>query len=292
MRVHPAVWTILAAAALWIGLRWFENAMLFAPSRAMTAHPGSYGLAFERLWLTADDGVRLRAWWIPGPRADSPVLIGLHGNGGTLSNRVEKMKLFHDAGVAQLWVDWRGYGESSGHPSEAGIERDARAAWNEAVVARGMPPGRIVLYGESLGCGAAVYLAARVPAAGLIMDSGFASVPEMAKTVLPWFPRFLIRARFDNLGTLPRVKMPTLFLHSPEDEIVPYAQARLNYAAAAGPKTFVDLKGSHNDGFLDAGAVYPAAISHFLRQVVPIPSETGSKPAGHAPDPMSVPWHL
>ncbi|MFI5344813.1 MAG: alpha/beta hydrolase [Elusimicrobiota bacterium] len=286
---HPAVWWIMALAGAWIGLRKLENAIIFVPSREMTAHPGSYGLAFERLTLTPGDGPRLRAWWMPGPRADSPVLLGFHGNAGNLSNRVEKMKLFHDAGAAQLWVDWRGYGESTGQPSEAGLYRDASAAWDYVTLERGVPPGRVVLYGESLGCAAAVELASRATAAGVIVDSGFSSVPEMAKTALPWFPRFLIRARLDNLSKLPRVTMPALFLHSPQDEIVPYAQARDNYAAAAGPKSFVELTGSHNDGFLDSQPAYGAAIAYFLRQVVPTPRETMSKPDGHAPAPRSLP---
>lgn len=274
MKAHPLVWTLIAAAGAWIGLRWFEGAMIFVPSREMTAHPGSYGMAFERLWLSPGDGPRLRAWWIPAARADAPVLLCLHGNGGNLSNRVEKMKIFHDLGAAQLWVDWRGYGESTGAPTEAGLYRDALAAWRELVRVRGVPPSRVVLYGESLGNGPAVELAVKVPAAGLIVDSGFSSIPDMAARVLPWLPSRLIRVRFDNRAKLPRARLPALFLHSPEDEIVPYAQARGNYTAAVDPRGFVDLKGTHNDGFLDAGPAYGAAVAHFLRQVVPTPKET------------------
>ncbi len=264
MRGHPLVWLILAAAGLWIGLRRLERLMIFAPSRAMTAHPGTMGLPFERLWLTASDGVRLRAWWIPGPEPDSPAMLCLHGNAGNLSDRVEKMRIFHDAGAAQLWVEWRGYGESSGVPDEPGFYRDARAGYAWLVGPGGAPPSRVVLYGESLGCGPAVQLATEVPAAGLIVESGFASIPAMAELVLPWLPRSLIAARFDNLSKLPRVRVPKLFLHSPQDDIVPYAQARLNFAAAAEPKRFVDLRGTHNEGFRDSRPAYDEAIRAFL----------------------------
>jgi fermentation-respiration switch protein FrsA (DUF1100 family) len=274
VRAHPLVWALVAAAAGWIGLRRLENAMIFIPSRTMTAHPGSFGLPFERLWLDPGDGPRVRAWWIPSARDGAPVMLCFHGNGGNLSNRVDKMKIFHDLGAAQLWIDWRGYGESSGAPSEAGLYRDALAAWRQAVRVRGVPASRLVLYGESLGNGASIDLATKVPAAGLIVDSGFSSIPDMAKTILPWMPAFLIRARFDNLGKLPRARLPSLFLHSREDEIVPYEQARRNYAAAADPRGFTDLKGTHNDGFLDSQPAYGAAIGHFLRQVVPTPSDT------------------
>ena len=263
MRAHPFVLLALASAAAWIGLRWFETAMIFFPSRTMTVHPGAVGLRFEPLWLTASDGVRLRAWRIPGPSADAPVMLCLHGNAGNLSNRVDKMRIFHDAGASQLWLDWRGYGESAGSPSEAGIYRDARAGYAR-LIADGVPAGRIFLYGESLGCAAAIQLATEVPAAGLIVESGFSSVADMANVVLPWFPTALGTVRFDNLAKLPRVETRTLFLHSPQDDIVPYEQARRNFAAAAGSKRFVDLKGSHNDGFLDSQPAYGATMRDFL----------------------------
>ena len=264
MKAHPIVWVVLLLSGLWIALRWFETAMIYIPSRQFYAHPGSYGLLWEKVALTASDGVKLQAWFIPAGHEDAPVMLGLHGNGGNLSDRVEKIKLFHSAGAAQLWVDWRGYGESAGSPSEAGLYRDAQAAWNWLTVAKSIPASRIVLYGESLGCGPAVEMALRQKAAGLIVDSGFTSVPDMARLILPWFPRRLIKTRFDNLAKLPRVKIPTLFLHSPEDDIVPYAMARRNFESAGGRKKFVDLRGNHNEGFLDMGPAYPAAVRDFL----------------------------
>jgi fermentation-respiration switch protein FrsA (DUF1100 family) len=264
-KVHPAVWAALLAGAAWILLMRFERMMVFVPSREMTAHPGSVGLAYEPLWLTASDGARLRAWWIPGPREASPVMLCLHGNGGNISSRIDKMRIFHDAGAAQLWVEWRGYGESSGTPDEAGLYRDGQAGWDWIAKDRGVPAARIVLYGESLGNGVSIDLATRVAAGGLIVDSGFASIAAMGRTVLPWFPEFLERIRFDNLSKLPLVKMPTLFLHSPQDDVVPYAQARLNFAASgAAKKSFVELHGPHNDGFLRTGPAYGEAIRAFL----------------------------
>jgi fermentation-respiration switch protein FrsA (DUF1100 family) len=263
VRFPPAARFVLSLAAVWIGLRWFENKMVFHPSRVVDALPDARGLEFERVVLTASDGTRLDAWWLPAARADAPAMLCLHGNAGTLSNRLEKMRLFHDAGAAQLWVEWRGYGASAGTPSEPGLYRDAQAG-RDWLAARGVPASRLVLYGESLGCGPAVELAVRAPAAGLIVDSGFASLPAMAAVVLPWFPSGLARVRFDNLSKLPRVTFPTLFLHSVSDDVVPYAQARLNFAAAGGPKRLVELRGSHNDGFLDSAPVYGAAIREFI----------------------------
>jgi fermentation-respiration switch protein FrsA (DUF1100 family) len=244
--------------------------MVFIPSREMTAHPGTVGLAYESLSLKASDGVILRAWWIPGPSPESPVMLCLHGNGGNLSHRTDKMRLFHDAGAAQLWLDWRGYGDSGGSPDEPGLHRDALAGWSWLTAVKALPAARLVLYGESLGNGPAIELATRIPAAGLIVDSGFTSIPDMGRLVLPWFPVRLAKLRFDNLSRLPRVTIPTLFLHSPEDDIIPYEMARRNFAASgAARKSFVDLKGSHNEGFLDAGPVYTKAIKAFLASLPP-----------------------
>lgn len=265
MKAPAAVWATLTAALFYIGLRWFERAMVFIPAKTMYAHPGTVGLPFEQLWLTASDGARLRAWWIPGPSAEAPVILCLHGNGGNISMRTDKIKIFHDAGAAQLWFDYRGYGESSGSPNEPGLYRDALAAWAWLERVKTVPAARLVLYGESLGCAVAVELATHVPAAGLIVESGFTSIKDMARVVLPWFPVRLAKLRFDSLAKLPRVAIPTLILHSPEDDIIPYEQARRNYAASgAAKKTLVQLKGSHNHGFLDTGPAYGAAIRDFL----------------------------
>ena len=265
MKLHSAAALVLVAALLWIGLRFFEKAMVFAPSRDMYAHPGTVGLVYETLNLKTSDGVILRAWWIPGATEDAPVMLCLHGNGGNLSHRTDKMRLFHDAGAAQLWLDWRGYGESGGSPDEPGLYRDALAAWAWLNAVKAVPAARLVLYGESLGNGPAIELASRVPAAGLIVDSAFTSIPDMSRLVLPWFPVKLGKLRFDNIARLQRITIPTLFLHSPNDDIIPYAMARRNFAASgSAKKIFVDLKGSHNEGFLETGPAYPSAIRDFL----------------------------
>ncbi len=265
MKPSLILWPVLVAAVLYLGLRRFERAMVFVPSREMLAHPGTVGLAYEPLFLTTSDGVKLRAWWIPGPSAEAPVMLCLHGNGGNISHRTDKMRLFHDAGAAQLWLDWRGYGESAGTPDEPGLYRDALAAWAWLNAVKAVPASRLVLYGESLGNGPAIELATRVPAAGLIVDSAFTSVTDMSRRVLPWFPVRLLSLRFDNLSRLPRATIPTLFLHSPQDDIIPYEMALKNLGASgSAKKRLVDLKGSHNEGFLDAGPLYPKAIREFL----------------------------
>ncbi|MEK7390200.1 MAG: alpha/beta hydrolase [Elusimicrobiota bacterium] len=265
VRLPAAAWLALTAVALWVGLRWFERAMVFSPMKSLYAHPGTVGLTYESLWLTAEDGTRLRAWWLPGPRADSPVMLCLHGNAGNISTRTDKMRIFHDGGAAQLWIDWRGYGESGGSPSERGLHIDAQAAWTWLTSVKNIPPARLVVYGESLGGGPAAALALRAFPSGLILDSTFTSIRDMAGLLLPWFPARLVKTRFDNLAKLPSIACPTLILHSPQDDVIPFGMARLNFAASgAAQKTLVELKGTHNEGFLETGPAYGAAIKRFL----------------------------
>ena len=265
----------LLPVGAWLLLRAFERSMLFHPSRELTAHPGTVGLRWEPVSLAAADGTPLRAWWIPGPSPDSPAMLCLHGNAGNLSSRTDKMRMFHDAGAAQLWVEWRGYGESAGRPSEKGLLKDAEAGLVWLLMR--VPAAKTILYGESLGAAYAAELAARGGVGGLILDSAFSSVRDMAAAVFPRLPSFLVSSRLDVAARLPAVAMPVLVLHSAEDEIVPVAQARKNYDAVAAPKRFVELKGSHNDAFLESGRAYTAAIREFLA-APPAPPEPAKKP--------------
>lgn len=254
----------LAIAAAVLFFRWFEDLNLYFPSRDLYAIPRSLGMAFEDVALTAADGTRLHAWWIPGP-AGAPAVLFCHGNGGNISSRVEKFKLLHQAGLSVLAFDYRGYGKSGGRPSEKGFYADGRAAWTWLTGTKKFPPGRIVLHGESLGGGVATQLASEFPAGALILESAFTNVVEMAHEVMPLLPaRLLVTQNYDALAKLPRLRLPVLVLHSPQDDIIPYKMGRHLFEAANAPKRFVDLKGDHNEGFLTSGPLYPAAIRDFL----------------------------
>lgn len=253
-------WT-LAAALFWLGLRWFERVQLYIPDTRLDVHPGSYGLPYETARFTAADGVRLHGWLIPG-EADGAVVLLTHGNAGNISNRVEKARLLHRLGASVFLFDYRGYGESLGRPTELGLYRDAEAAY---AWLRRRTGSDMIFYGESLGCGVAVELALRHPPRTLVLESPFTSVVDMARRVFPFLPAsLLVRDRFDNLAKLPQVRAPLVILHSPDDEIVPFAMGRRLFEAAAAPKAFVELRGGHNDGFLQAGSDYTDAMASLL----------------------------
>lgn len=262
--------TLLSAAALlvlaWILRGRFENAMLYVPDPVLTAHPGTYGLAHEELDIKARDGARVHGWFIVNA-ATSPVILACHGNGGNISNRLDKLLIFRRAGASVLLFDYRGYGKSRGSLSEKGVYNDAEAAYSWLTAKKGIAPERIVVYGESLGGGPATQTALDKPCAGLILDSAFTSVAEMGKIVLPWFPSALIKTRYDNIGKLARLKVPILVMHSPQDDIIPFSMGKRLFDAAPMPKRFFEMKGNHNEGFLDSEPAYGKVIADFLRSL-------------------------
>ncbi|MBI4678371.1 MAG: alpha/beta hydrolase [Elusimicrobia bacterium] len=271
--LHHALWGVGLAGALWLGLRWFERANIYFPSRTLDMDPASAGLKFEEVRAETADGVAVHGWFV-SDRPESPVLLFSHGNGGNISMRLDKLMIFRRAGASVLLYDYRGYGKSTGRPSEAGTYADADAVYDWLTRTKGTPPERIVFYGESLGAAVALDSALRHPCAGLIMDSPFTSVVEMGRRLFPFLPvRWMVRFRYDNLSKIARLDVPVLVMHSPQDDIVPFDMGRTLFDAAPQPKTFFEMKGGHNDGFLESGAAYGDAVRSFLSSPTPKPAD-------------------
>lgn len=239
------------------------------PSRQVTATPADIGLAFEAVRLGTADGETLAGWYIPAPAARGTLLY-LHGNGGNIGHRLDPIAVFHRLGLNILIIDYRGYGDSSGKPSEEGTYQDALAAWDYLTQEKRHMPDRIVLFGESLGGSIAARLAARQTPAGLVIYASFTSVPELAQALYPIFPASrLARYRYDTRAALGSVNCPLLILHSPEDEIIPFSHGQALLAAAREPKRLVELRGGHNDALLLGREVYARAVGEFLQKFLP-----------------------
>jgi hypothetical protein len=229
----------------------------------------------EDAWFTTEDGVRLHGWFCVPHRVEGgaavPVstellLLFFHGNAGNITYRYDMIRMLMAIPVDVFIADYRGYGRSEGHPSEEGLYRDARGAWNHLVLERRIPPERVVLLGKSLGGAVAIDLATRVRPAGLIVQSSFTSVPDMASALMPFFPKFLLRTQMDSLRKIPEVACPKLFIHSPADEIVPYRLGRRLFEAASESKRFYEVPGApHNETYLVGGEAYLEAIRVFIR---------------------------
>lgn len=250
-----------------------QEQMVFLPSGTVAATPAQRGLEYEDLWLHTADGVRLQAWYVPAPDPAAPVVLFFHGNAGNISHRLDTLSLLHGLGLSILILDYRGYGNSEGRPSEPGLYQDALAAWHYLVEVRGTPPARIVLHGRSLGAAVAAWLALRERPGALILESAFRSVPELGAHHYPWLPvRWLARIRFPLDAYLPSVQVPVLVVHSPDDEIAPISHGRALYGLAPEPRAFLEIRGGHNEGFLVSGAQYREGLRAFLEQHLPIPA--------------------
>jgi fermentation-respiration switch protein FrsA (DUF1100 family) len=256
----------------------FERSLIFFPTRYpdglwdtdVVAHGA--GCIVEDRFFSAEDGVRLHGWWIRRVDGgdDDPALLFFHGNAGNLSHRAELLFEFATRVPARVFVvGYRGYGRSEGRPSEDGLYRDARAAWRHLTGEDGLPSDRIVIFGKSLGGAVAIDLATEVEPAGLIVESSFTSIPDMAGRHYPFVPKFMIRTRMNSLAKIPTISCPKLFIHSKADRVVPYALGRKLYEAAPEPKSFHEVLGAgHNETWLAGGSTYFDAIGEFVAQAI------------------------
>jgi fermentation-respiration switch protein FrsA (DUF1100 family) len=234
------------------------------PTREIEATPEVLGLDYEPLTLITSDDEQLDAWFVPADPARGTVLF-CHGNAGNISHRLDSIRLFHELGLSVLIFDYRGYGQSTGKPTEKGTYRDADAVWQHLVEQRGIPAEHIILFGRSLGATIAANLATRQTAAGVILESAFTSVPDVAATLYPWLPvRWLSRYQYNTRKLLADIHSPVLIVHSRDDEIIPYSSGERLYAAANEPKQFLELRGGHNDGFMVSGDYYIKALDGFI----------------------------
>jgi fermentation-respiration switch protein FrsA (DUF1100 family) len=254
-------------ALLAVALFFYQPHLLYfpeIPGRELVVTPATVDLEFESVTLGTEDDERLDAWFIPADPARGTLLF-CHGNAGNISHRLDSIRIFHQLGLSVLIFDYRGYGKSTGRPTEKGTYRDAAAAWRYLVERRRIPPEKIILFGRSLGASIVAELATREAVAGVILESGFTSVPDVAAQIYPWLPvRWLSRYRYDARRALTEIHSPVLIIHSRDDEIIPYVNGEHLYTAANEPKQFLQLRGGHNDGFLVSRKRYIQGLEAFL----------------------------
>ena len=259
---------LIAALARQAGL--LDRYFIFFPEREVLATPGDHGLAYEDVWIDTRDGVRLHGWLVRSavPPGDSNrVVLWLHGNSGNIGHRAAAVaSMARGIGAPVLIVDYRGYGRSEGSPAEAGLYRDAEAAFDHIAARPEFAGSSIVVFGRSLGAAVAVELATRRQVEALVLESPFTSVSEMARLRNRFLPsRLLVRARFDTLVKMSAVRAPVLVFHGTDDEIVPVDMGRRVYEAAVGRKRLFLLEGAmHNDPHHDPAAPYYSVLREFL----------------------------
>lgn len=244
-----------------------QNDMLFVPTEELAGTPRDVGMPYEELAVETADGETLAAWWLPRDDARCSV-IHFHGNAGNRSHRLPDAQRFAELGCNVFMVDYRGYGGSTGAPSEEGTYADALASWDAAVGA-GADPKSTVVFGRSLGGPIAAYLASQRPAAGLVLESTFESLPALSDDLFPWLSfEWLVRNEYSTVSHLTAFDGPVLVLHSTEDDLIPFAHGQTLAAKAGERGRFVELRGDHNHGPSQTGQGYRDAMSDFVDVVV------------------------
>jgi uncharacterized protein len=262
-----STWVLLA-----ILIYFFQPKLIFFPNSEIEATPALISLQYEDISLTTTDGKALSAWWIPHPEARATLLF-LHGNAGNISHRLDSINIFHQLGLSVLIIDYRGYGNSTGEPSEQGTYIDAETAWNYLINEKNVESDNIVIFGRSLGGAVATWLAEKHSSAGLIVESSFTSIADMGRHYYPYLPTSLLaRIKYSSIDRIVNIKSPMLFIHSKDDEIIPYKFGKQLFTKAlketTTAKSFLDTTGGHNEGFLLSGKQYIDGLNRFITDIV------------------------
>jgi uncharacterized protein len=239
-----------------------QGALLYPAGREKVGAREAGLAGFEDVTLATADGERVVAWYKPAEPGRATLLY-FHGNGGSLLNRRDRAKLLTAGGRGLLLASYRGYSGSTGRPSEAGLRSDARAAYDW--VSERAPPDRIVLYGESLGSGVAVGLAAERRIAGLILDAPFTSTADVAGHHYWYLPVWLLRDQYRSIDRVYELKAPLLVMHGDRDGVIPIALGERLFEAAPEPKRFLKLASVDHVSVLEEGGLEP--VRAFLREV-------------------------
>ena len=245
-----------------------ETQLVFQAGRPLgEARPA---FPYDQVDLPRADGARQFGWVMrTTDPADDPWILYLHGNSATVASRVNIARYgqLRTLGLNVFAPEYRGFGGLDGVPSEAGLAADARAAYDYLRDRLRIPAERIVIFGWSLGSGVAVRLAADVPQSAVILEGAFASLVDIGQRQYPMFPiRLVMRNPFESIRVVQQIRAPMLFLHSPEDTIIPIDEGRRLYEAARAPKRFVEVRGGHIYANDVDRAAFDGAIRSFLAE--------------------------
>ncbi len=254
-----------------------QSRQVYVPDRVVEFTPASLDMTYTDISMTTEDGQTITGWFVPAPQGEpADTVLFCHGNGGNIGNNIEPVHAFHKLGCNVLVFDYRGYGRSSGKPSEKGTYTDAYTAWNYLTKQQGVPPEKIIIFGQSLGGPIAAWLTQKVSPKMLVIESTFTSAPDMAAKMFPLLPaRFLCRYKYDTRSYLKSIKCPVLIAHSTQDEMIPFSHGKRLFEAANNPKRFIQMTGNHNNTGIDIDTAYQKIFSEMMR-AIPASSKTES----------------
>jgi len=241
-----------------------EQQSLYYPTKVITQTPSVYKIPYEDICVDTIDKKKLHGWFVPAAGSQITVIY-FHGNAGNISGRLHKVRFFHELEVNLLIADYRGYGKSTGIPTEKGLYIDADALYDYLVAIKHIRPEDIVVYGKSLGAGVAVELATRRNIRALIVEGGFDSVVSVAGDLYPFLPaRLIVSQQYDNARKISRLHIPKLIVHGLQDDVMPIKYGRRLFDAAAEPKQFLPFPGGHNEDVYVVSDEYKQKLRAFL----------------------------
>lgn len=269
----PAILSILVVFVIvysvvgW-SLYFMQPKFVYKPVRGVIHTPEGLGLDYEDVDFKTADGVALNGWFVPAENAEFTILF-CHGNGGNIMHCLDTVNIFYELGIDCFIFDYRGYGDSADvQPSEQGTYQDVEAAYRWLTETKGISPEKIIVYGRSLGGSIAAYLASRMPVKALVLESAFTSFVDTGRKFYPYMPvRLFARYSYNTREYLSKIKSPTLIFHSRDDELIPFEFGLELYESATQPCEFVEIFGSHNDGFLISGQKYKDSLVKWLKSL-------------------------
>lgn len=253
----------------------FEENFIFFPSRGFQSVPSDFNLEFSDIFFKDENDIKLHGWFIPAQKSSKSVILYFHGNGGNISDCLENIVQLNKKLQTDVFIiDYPGYGKSLGKPTEKTILSCGKAAINKLKTMMdesGSADKKIIYFGHSLGGAVAVDLALSDPCNGLVMESTFTSMPDVATHLFPTLPlASIMRTRFESIIKIPKITCPLLVIHGENDKTIAISHGQKLFDAATGTteKTFYPVPGAdHNDTFIVGGGEYFVRLGKFIKNI-------------------------
>ncbi len=264
---------VLGRIVLYVGLFYvllcvagcaFQESLVFIPREKIETNPSRWGMAYKEFFVGSD---KIHCWWIPVKDPDAKTVLFCHGNAGNISNRLDTIRVYTEELNCNVMIfDYSGYGLSGGKVGEKATYQNARDVYSKLVDEMKIDPKKLILHGRSLGGAIASNLAVEKPCCGLILESCFTSIKDMAQTIFRSLPvGWVIRIKYRTIDNVRSVKVPVLVVHSDEDEIIPFSMGLRLYEAAPRPKRWLKIAGDHNGGWMESQKVYTEGMKDFIK---------------------------